>query len=805
MVRLLRFILIVLFGTALQNHSSAQTAPISKNLVLFDHIEPISTAEADGPHSACWGYVAPDGREYGFLGTQLGTSIIDITEKPVRQVAFIPGPKSSWREIKVYKHYAYISSEDRDTAKGAGLQIVDLSQLPNTASLTRTDITNFTSAHTLWIADHYLYVMGTQAAAGVNGGVIILDLEPDPLHPRRVGGVDPHYFHDAFVRNDTLLGAAIYDGNGCDIYTIADKANPVRIGTITYPFSGTHNAELTEDGHYVLTSDEIGFTPKTMKVWDISDPDDIAMVAEFTPNVAEIVHNVRIKGHYAFVAWYTAGVRIVDIADPIHPREVGFYDTYPGSDGGYNGVWEVYPYFPSGKIIASDRNSGLYVLQFNGATAGSISGTVRNATTNELIPNATVYVPEYSRSITSDAAGKYYIGGVNAEEISVQASAFGYRDNTLSVRLNGDADQDILLEPMPSRTITLRAVNTETGEAISDFAYAVAPYIQPTIIQGESTTIELPAEKDFTVTVGKWGYAIERVPIRATDARTEIVVNCFPRYQDDATFDLGWSYQSPEDNAVTGRWNRIRPYLGYPNSDWVHPATEPAGTEGMIFFTGKPPRFAPPEQDDVSKGRTTLTSPPMDLSGYGDPIISFDLWLVQFERDTVIDSLVVELSNDGGRTWVPAYSEIKGKSGWNSHTIFPRKHLALTNRMQIRFRVSDTVGDILVVAGMDNFDVIDRLFSSAPQREQAGVSATRSFSILPNPAHGSAELTLQSLGEQIRIEIISPLGTTIAVPFNAMVPAGEHHIQISPSLPTGWYIVRVVGSGWSNNIKLVIE
>jgi len=54
-------------------------------------------------YSACWGYTAPDGREYALLGTREGTSIIDITDAPtLREVVFIPGPVSAWREMKTF-------------------------------------------------------------------------------------------------------------------------------------------------------------------------------------------------------------------------------------------------------------------------------------------------------------------------------------------------------------------------------------------------------------------------------------------------------------------------------------------------------------------------------------------------------------------------------------------------------------------------------------------------------------------------------------------------------------------------------
>ena len=690
-------------------------------------------------------------------------------------------------------------------AAGAGLQIVDLSALPDTARLVRTDTSTFISAHTIWIADHYLYAMGTRAEAGVNGGAVILDLEPDPEHPRRVGGVDPHYFHDAFVRNDTLLGAAI-NGDGGDIYDVSDKANPVHLGTITYPFSGTHNTELLTDGRYAVTSDEVGFTPKTLKVWDISDLNDIVKVGEYTPNIVETIHNTRIRGRYAYIAWYTAGVRVIDMIDPRHPREVGFIDTYPGPDGGFNGVWEVFPHFPSGKIIASDRNSGLYVLEFNGATAGSMSGTVRDATTGDPIPEAMIEVAGIKEPTPVDAAGRYYIGGVNNEEITATVTAFGYRPVQLSETISGDTEQDILMEPIPFKTFTLRAVDGKTGLPIVGFSYTVDPVIDPLTVEGDSDEVALPIGESHHLIIGKWGYRIEHRRINVNDNMNEVVVELYPGYQDNATLDLGWSFVSPTDDALTGRWNRLRPYLGYPNSDWVHPPTDPAGTDSRIFFTGQPPRFAPPERDDVSGGETTLTSPLMDLTSYGDPMIVFDRWFIHFQRDTILDSLVVELSNDDGASWKRAYAEVKGTAGWKRVVIFPRDYLALSDRMRIRFRVSDTLGNILVVAGMDNFEVIDRIFSGIDEKEAEEIrEEALTFTLRPNPAEGEVTLHINGTGEQTRIELIDALGRTIAVPYEGALAQGEHHLSLSRDLQPGWYIVRIVAGHRVGVGRLVVR
>ena len=83
----------------------------------------------------------------------------------------------------------------------------------------------------------------------------------------------------------------------------------------------------------------------------------------YSVNPADIVHNVTVRGKYAYVAWYTAGTVAVDIRDPNNPATAGSYDSYPANSGGYDGGWGGYPYFPSGKIIASDLQTGTYVLR----------------------------------------------------------------------------------------------------------------------------------------------------------------------------------------------------------------------------------------------------------------------------------------------------------------------------------------------------------------------------------------------------------------------------------------------------------
>src|SRR5260221_13608475 len=83
----------------------------TNGLTLVDHLDkPHGLSPQRTSYSSCWGYVTPDGREYGFISTYTGMSVIDINADTMREVQFIPGPTSAYcyREIRTYKHYGYI-------------------------------------------------------------------------------------------------------------------------------------------------------------------------------------------------------------------------------------------------------------------------------------------------------------------------------------------------------------------------------------------------------------------------------------------------------------------------------------------------------------------------------------------------------------------------------------------------------------------------------------------------------------------------------------------------------------------------
>ncbi|MDB5034759.1 MAG: repeat protein [Chlorobi bacterium] len=772
--------------------------PKAYNTTFFGKLDP-GTASGQWKYSALTGYTAPDGREYALLGGYTGTHIIDITEQPVKQVAFIPAPYSQWREMKTYGTYAYVVSEN-----GRGLQIIDLSHLPASAAELRLDSSVFSRAHTVDQEGHYLYVNGSQVDAGANQGTIIFDLEPDPTKPVMVGKFDGDYAHDAYIRNDTLWVAAINKGRVDVVALGKDRTHP-HLVTVFGPAGntgGTHNVDITTDGSYALTTDEIGSTPKTLKVWDVRDINSVSKVADWTPVPGEIIHNVHIKGNLAYIAWYTAGTRIVDISNPRDPVELGYFDMSPRQGSEYSGNWETYPYFPDGKIIASDMQTGLYVFTYNGARRGMVHGVVRDAITHEPVPFAPIVLEKVGKTITADSAGRYSYEGA-ADTLPYSVRVYDPEKAGVGSLIVGttDSEVDIYVNVIPKVSFLLNPVDSITGESMETFSYRVIDDQADGGIRGFSNPqlLKLSQDSTYRIYVGAWGYIPKLVTVKAENQTDKIELA--RGYYDDAELDLGWMLAAPTDNASSGTWERGVP-VEVPNPydasvDIQPKADNTPGWGDQAFITGIS-NSVDAGSNDVDSGRTSLTSPAMDLSTYGDPYINCWIWYSNDLRPGVPanDSLDLLLSDDNGKNWhlVRHIAQSEPRT-WRPVGIRVKDYVTPSRQTLFCIVASDLFEQNLVEAGMDDFSVSDGAplvsVDISPARPSG---ALRNAALRPNPFSGSAriDLTLSSEQHRSRLELFDILGAPVRLIHEGNLPAGpSSFIVTSAGLPAGRYTWRL--------------
>jgi choice-of-anchor B domain-containing protein len=401
-----------------------------------------------------WGY-SSGGNEYALVGARNGMIVVDVTdpENPT-EIVQIPGPMNNWREIKTYQHYAYVATEG-----GGGLQIVDLTNLPGSnldyhSYTGNGPITGLSSIHALHVDETkgYLYLYGTNKDFGKP---LALNLNNDPYNPTYASTV--HFFgyaHDGYADNDMLFAAHIYEG----LFSVVDmtnKATPALLASQPTPGDFTHNT--WRNGNTLFTTDEV--SNSFLTAYDISNLGNITLLDKIqsNPGSGSVVHNTHILNDFAVTSWYKDGLTIVDVSRPANLVQVGNYDTYSGAGSGFSGCWGVYPYFPSGTIVASNiladgstTNGEMFVLTPTYVRACHFEGLVTDFTTGFPLPGVKVQLAGTATPAeTTGANGLYKMGQLDPGTFLAKFSKPGYQEHTTSVTLSNGALTELNVALLP--------------------------------------------------------------------------------------------------------------------------------------------------------------------------------------------------------------------------------------------------------------------------------------------------------------------------------------------------------------------
>lgn len=343
------------------------------------------SAVGGGEANDVWGWTDTlTGREYAILGRTSGTSFVDITDPqaPIFLGNLPPHTVDSiWRDVEVYSDHAFIVSE----APGHGMQVFDLRRLRNVVAppVTFTETAHYSGfgpAHTITINPQsgFAYANGSDTCGG---GLHIINIQ-NPANPLKAGCFsDDGYTHDAqcVIYNGPDMahrGSEICFASNEDSLTIVDvtnKAAPVLESRTEYSGRGyAHQGWLTEDHAFFLLDDEADehklLVNTRTHIWSLSDLHSPQRIGIYEAATLATDHNLFIRGNYAYEANYRSGLRILDITgvSSASLREVAFFDVYPADDNDpENGAWGNYPFFPSGVVVVSGIEQGLFILRPN--------------------------------------------------------------------------------------------------------------------------------------------------------------------------------------------------------------------------------------------------------------------------------------------------------------------------------------------------------------------------------------------------------------------------------------------------------
>lgn len=743
--------------------------------------------------SNLWGLADENGREYVIAGLNLGTAIVDVTDPyNPQEIYVVPGANSLWREPKSYGQYAYMVDDEA----GEGLLILDLTKAPDTIShVFWTNLPNgetLTQCHTLFIdeAGGFAYLFG---CSQMTDGAIILDLKQDPMNPTVVGVHDYKYIHDGFVRNDTLWAAQINNGTVA-VFDVSDKNNSQLLAEFATSSNFSHNCWLSDNGKYLFTTDEV--SGAFIDAYDVSDLNDIKRIDQIqtSPGSGVIPHNTYVVNtDFLVTSYYRDGVTIHDATYPDNLVEVGKFDTSPQWEGdGFNGAWGVYAYFPSGTIVASDMELGLYVLKPTYKKAANLIVQVKDAFNNAPLFGATVDIAEESMNKITDVFGKAKFGFLQDDTLIVSISKDSY-ETVLAEAIVKIGEQNIL-------EITLEAPGAFYGKLkVVDENFEPVEEAQVYISNGnreQSSTSNTNGEamfyftemQEWSVWAGKWGYNTHSEAITFEESTTSFpVIQLTKGYYDDFLFDYGWSISG---DATSGRWERETPVGTQSNTNnYFNPNVDADDDFGTVCYTtGNGADVV--SADDLDNGFTLLTSPIFDLSTYNDPHLSFKTWFANGggQGTQPNDSLQIRLSNGSEtKTLYIAHSNT-AQSVWVAHQVRIKDFLTPTATMHIEAYAADSDPGHLVEAAFDRFAVADSgaISGLLPDLDlniqiSPTISSDKVYVNIQTPQHSpfsADEMYIQLTNMEGKIMAVLPLQTTQTIIYTAAYPVGVYHVQI---------------------------
>ena len=378
----------------------------------------------DNTYNECWGLIIND-REFAVIGSTAGTHIFDVTNPHNSyEVGFITGGYTGGgvihRDYHDFAGYLYIVCDEGNSST---LQIVDISNLPNSINTVYDSNTLLTTCHNIYIDTSTAKLYACAANSAMDVYTLNTPTEPILIYSYNEVG----HVHDAFVRNDSAYlncgneGFKIFDFS--NVNQLGDQ--PTLLGELTsYPDAGyNHSGWLSHDGTlYAMQDENHGYD---VKILDVSNVSNISVLSTFNSGIDpnSIAHNGIIKGNKLYISYYQDGLRVFDISDPYNPIQTWEYDTYsPNNHNSYKGAWGVYPFLPSGNIIVSDMQSGLYIINLSTSTPNKIETKSKN----RIYPN-----PTTDKITIISEAEKIII--YNSLGIKVKEKRINHNQNTISI------------------------------------------------------------------------------------------------------------------------------------------------------------------------------------------------------------------------------------------------------------------------------------------------------------------------------------------------------------------------------------
>ncbi len=289
-------------------------------------------------------------------------------------------------------------------------------------------------------------------------------------------------------------------------------------------------------------------------------------------------------------------------------------------------------------------------------------------------------------------------------------------------------------------------------------------------------------------------------------------------FEDDFESTYGWRARVPGDGATSGLWTLADPIatgqeLGRP----VQPEFDhtPGDDAVLCYVTGNAPAGSPIGEADVDGGRTTLESPPLDLSGQPNARLTYHRWFSNSAfAGSGSDEWVVSASPDGGATWIEIERLGENRRWWERVDRELSDMISLTSQVRLRFAASDDGGEDIVEAALD--DVSVRAYQEPvtpidPPPSTSAPGGARLVGVVPNPFGPSDAIRVHvpEPPRPVTVSIYDVAGRAVATLVDGRVLAGARTLgwdgrdARGRPTPAGVYVVRIQAGSESTTTSFV--
>lgn len=273
----------------------------------------------------------------------------------------------------------------------------------------------------------------------------------------------------------------------------------------------------------------------------------------------------------------------------------------------------------------------------------------------------------------------------------------------------------------------------------------------------------------------------------------------------------GWQAGAGDDTATGGIWVRANPVATVCQPEDDHTAT---GTQCWVTGNGTPGGL--PGEADVDGGKTTLLSPTYNLAGANIAKLRYYRWYNNYYGGSpATDVWKVDVSNDGGASWLNGESLNANRRVWDRVTIDVMALYPAPSQVKARFVASDYSLASVIEAAVDDFEVLAVFGATAVEAQPVTATGIPAASYLapaePNPFNPKTTLRYGLAAEsRVELRIYDVRGTLVRTLVDTSQPAGHYALAWNGmsdggrEAPGGVYFARLSAGATTRVSKLVL-